>query len=160
MGLSFGDLCQPGYYCPAGTTHPKEMACPAGTWNGQRGAQDATWCLPCSPGFFCSTSGQDAPIGPCAQGEIKPEPFLATQKFRGIFHVTEKTFICFLLKGYYCTGGAKTAKPEDGITGDICPRGHFCPEGSAAPSPCPSGEYSNATGQELNLCSLSVAWES
>ncbi|XP_040546472.1 zonadhesin-like isoform X6 [Gallus gallus] len=117
VGLSFGDLCQPGYYCPAGTTHPKEMACPAGTWNGQRGAQDATWCLPCSPGFFCSMSGQDAPIGPCAQG-------------------------------YYCTGGAKTAKPEDGITGDICPRGHFCPEGSAAPSPCPSGEYSNATGQD------------
>ncbi|POI30094.1 hypothetical protein CIB84_006155 [Bambusicola thoracicus] len=75
VGLSFGDLCQPGYYCSAGTTHPKEMACPAGTWNGQRGAQDATWCLPCSPGFFCSMSGQDAPIGPCAQGEVKISVF-------------------------------------------------------------------------------------
>ncbi|XP_021231889.1 SCO-spondin-like isoform X4 [Numida meleagris] len=117
VGLLFGDLCQPGYYCPAGTTHPKEMACPAGTWNGRRGAQDATWCLPCAPGFFCSMSGQDAPVGLCAQG-------------------------------YYCTGRAKTAKPVDGVTGDICPRGHFCPAGSAAPSPCPSGEYSNATGQD------------
>ncbi|XP_032305021.1 zonadhesin-like isoform X2 [Coturnix japonica] len=117
VGLSFGDLCPPGYYCPAGTAHPKMMACPAGTWNDQRGAQDVTWCLPCAPGFFCSMSGQDAPVGLCAQG-------------------------------YYCTGGAKTAKPEDGVTGDICPRGHFCPAGSAAPSPCPSGEYSNVTGQD------------
>ncbi|CAM9824345.1 unnamed protein product [Bubo scandiacus] len=117
MGLPFGDLCPQGHYCPAGMTHPKEMPCPAGTWNGQRGAQDATWCLPCVPGFFCNMSGQDAPVGLCAQG-------------------------------YYCTGRTKTAKPQDGITGDVCPRGHFCPAGSAAPSPCPSGEYNNATGQD------------
>ncbi|OPJ68136.1 hypothetical protein AV530_013665 [Patagioenas fasciata monilis] len=117
VGLPFGDLCPQGHYCPAGTRHPKELPCPAGTWNGQRGAQDATWCLPCTPGFFCNMSGQDAPVGLCAQG-------------------------------YYCTGRTKTAKPEDGITGDLCPRGHFCPAGSAAPSPCPSGEYSNATGQD------------
>lgn len=71
VGLPFGDLCPQGHYCPAGTTHPKEMPCPAGTWNGQRGAQDATWCLPCAPGFFCNTSGQDAPVGLCAQGEKK-----------------------------------------------------------------------------------------
>lgn len=65
---------------------------------------------------------------------------------------------CFLLSGYYCTGSAKTAMPEDGITGDLCPRGHFCPAGTAAPSPCPSGEYSNATGQELELCNFCVTW--
>ncbi|XP_039940848.1 multiple epidermal growth factor-like domains protein 6 [Hirundo rustica] len=120
VGLPFGDLCPRGHYCPAGTGHPREMPCPAGTWNGQRGAQDVTWCLPCAPGFFCNVSGQDAPGGLCA-------------------------------RGYYCTGRTKTAKPEDGVTGDLCPRGHFCPEGSAAPSPCPSGEYSNATGQDKCL---------
>ncbi|XP_031989756.1 SCO-spondin-like isoform X5 [Corvus moneduloides] len=117
VGLPFGDLCPRGHYCPAGTGHPKEMPCPAGTWNGQRGAQDVTWCLPCAPGFFCNMSGQDAPVGLCAQG-------------------------------YYCTGRTTTATPEDGVTGDLCPRGHFCPAGSAAPSPCPSGEYSSATGQD------------
>ncbi|CAM5172040.1 unnamed protein product, partial [Eretmochelys imbricata] len=115
VGLPFGDLCLAGYYCPAGTKHPREMPCPAGTWNERRGAQDASWCLPCPPGFFCSMAGQVSPAGLCAPG-------------------------------YYCTGGTQTPRPLDAVTGDLCPKGHFCLAGSAAPSPCPDGEYSNATG--------------
>lgn len=95
VGLSFGDLCQPGYYCPAGTTHPKEMACPAGTWNGQRGAQDASWCLPCAPGFFCSLSGQDAPVGLCAQGETKPELFSYSEIQGDFLHHREDLYAFF-----------------------------------------------------------------
>ncbi|CAM4684012.1 unnamed protein product, partial [Lepidochelys olivacea] len=117
VGLPFGDLCLAGYYCPAGTKHPREMPCPAGTWNERRGAQDASWCLPCPPGFFCSMAGQVSPAGLCAPG-------------------------------YYCTGGTQTPRPLDAVTGDLCPKGHFCLAGSAAPSPCPDGEYSNATGQD------------
>ncbi|CAM4687297.1 unnamed protein product, partial [Caretta caretta] len=117
VGLPFGDLCLAGYYCPAGTKHPREMPCPAGTWNERRGAQDASWCLPCPPGFFCNVAGQVSPAGLCAPG-------------------------------YYCTGGTQTPRPLDAVTGDLCPKGHFCLAGSAAPSPCPDGEYSNATGQD------------
>lgn len=95
MGLPFGDLCPQGHYCPAGTTHPKEMPCPAGTWNGQRGAQDATWCLPCAPGFFCNMSGQDAPAGFCARGETKPELLLLLRNL-GFFE-WETGLKCFLL---------------------------------------------------------------
>nr|XP_048683105.1 signal peptide, CUB and EGF-like domain-containing protein 3 [Caretta caretta] len=93
------------------------MPCPAGTWNERRGAQDASWCLPCPPGFFCNVAGQVSPAGLCAPG-------------------------------YYCTGGTQTPRPLDAVTGDLCPKGHFCLAGSAAPSPCPDGEYSNATGQD------------
>nr|XP_032658238.1 multiple epidermal growth factor-like domains protein 10 [Chelonoidis abingdonii] len=117
VGLPFGDLCLAGFYCPAGAKHPSEMPCPAGTWNERRGAQDASWCLPCPPGFFCNVAGQISPTGLCAPG-------------------------------YYCTGGAWTSRPVDAVTGDLCPEGHFCLAGSAAPSPCPDGEYSNATGQD------------
>lgn len=73
MGLPFGDLCPRGHYCPAGTGHPRARPCPAGTWNGQRGARDVTWCLPCAPGFFCNISGQAAPGGLCAQGEARAD---------------------------------------------------------------------------------------
>lgn len=36
--------------------------------------------------------------------------------------------------------------PLDGVTGGICPLGHFCPLGSTSPVVCPDGTYSNATG--------------
>ena len=28
----------------------------------------------------------------------------------------------------------------------ICPVGHYCPEGSGVPSPCPAGTYTNTQG--------------
>ncbi|KAF7241231.1 Signal peptide, CUB and EGF-like domain-containing protein 3 [Varanus komodoensis] len=41
--------------------------------------------------------------------------------------------------GFYCTGGSTLANPRDGALGDICPRGHVCPQGSSSPFPCPAG---------------------
>ncbi len=38
--------------------------------------------------------------------------------------------------------------PSDGVTGDICPVGHYCPMGSTSPILCPDGTYSNTTGME------------
>lgn len=72
-GLPFGGPCPAGHYCPAGTKQPREMPCPVGTWNEQKGGRDPTWCLPCPPGFFCSGPGRISPTGPCAPGEnIRP----------------------------------------------------------------------------------------
>ncbi|NXP16480.1 WBC30 protein, partial [Scytalopus superciliaris] len=114
-----------GDVCPAGSYCPpgcpSPIPCPPGTYSNLSGLRSLQGCLDCPPGLYCDGTNSQAPSGPC-------EP------------------------GYYCTGGrTKTAKPEDGVTGDLCPRGHFCPAGSAAPSPCPSGEYSNATGQDQCL---------
>ena len=47
--------------------------------------------------------------------------------------------------GYFCSGGASSSKPDDGITGDLCPIGFFCEAGSS-PSSCEPGTYSNSTG--------------
>ena len=48
--------------------------------------------------------------------------------------------------GYYCKSGASQARPTDGITGDICPNGTYCPRGIDAPQNCPIGTFLNSTG--------------
>lgn len=58
------------------------------------------------------------------------------------------------IAGYLCHSGAVSLTPEDGVTGDWCPQGHYCPEGLAvAPRPCPLGYYSNTTrNTQLSDC--------
>lgn len=58
------------------------------------------------------------------------------------------------ITGYLCHSGAVSPKPEDGVTGERCPQGHYCPEGlAAAPRPCPLGYYSNTTrNTQLSDC--------
>ncbi|XP_038634724.1 neurogenic locus notch homolog protein 3-like [Scyliorhinus canicula] len=59
----------------------------------------------------------------------------------------------FCEAGFYCLKGAKTATPLDGLTGDICPVGHYCPLGSAGPIPCEDGTFVNYTGaEECDVC--------
>nr|XP_038023610.1 multiple epidermal growth factor-like domains protein 10 isoform X2 [Anas platyrhynchos] len=134
--------CEPGYFCTGGaksalqqmvmeghyslTGAVRPEPCPLGSF--QPGHGQAV-CRDWPEGTFCNETGL-AEAQPC------PKDNLSGQDAPG--------GPC--AQGYYCMGRTKTAKPEDGVTGDICPRGHFCPAGSAAPSPCPSGEYSNATG--------------
>ena len=50
--------------------------------------------------------------------------------------------------GYYCTSGASTKAPTDGVTGNICPTGRYCPKGTSIPQLCPSGTYANSTGNK------------
>ncbi|NWV68725.1 WBC30 protein, partial [Malurus elegans] len=60
------------------------------------------------------------------------------------------------LAGFYCTGGALSPSPRDGVVGNSCPQGSYCPQGSASPLPCPAGRYSSSTGstgiQDCPLC--------
>lgn len=49
--------------------------------------------------------------------------------------------------GYYCPQGQTTDDPF------LCTVGHFCKEGSASPTICPSGFYQDATGQsDCTIC--------
>lgn len=48
---------------------------------------------------------------------------------------------------YYCSGNASVSSPTDGSTGNKCPVGHYCPEGTSNPIPCVPGTF---TDTELN----------
>ena len=48
---------------------------------------------------------------------------------------------------FVCYGGASTGEPTDGATGEVCPRGFYCTEGSEVPSSCEPGFY----GPELQM---------
>jgi hypothetical protein len=55
--------------------------------------------------------------------------------------------------GYYCKLGAAVPMPNDTITGDICPEGKFCSEGSTEGEPCPKGRYGDKEGlEDANQC--------
>ncbi|XP_072885876.1 uncharacterized protein [Hemitrygon akajei] len=124
FGGNVPELCPMGFVCPPGTALGTEHPCAAGTYGPLPGAANEAGCLPCSPGMFCASSGLSNPSGLC-------------------------------YPGYYCTGSAVTPTPSkhwvnsDNATfsgNDICPMGHFCPEGSKYPLPCPAGTYSPTTG--------------
>ena len=55
--------------------------------------------------------------------------------------------------GYFCTRGASQPNPTDGVTGDVCPMGKYCPVGTHVPFDCPAGTFSNVTGnQDVGDC--------
>ena len=55
--------------------------------------------------------------------------------------------------GYYCAANATSATPTDGQTGDQCPVGSYCPEGTAQPFQCPPGTYTaTLQNDECLLC--------
>lgn len=69
--------------------------------------------------------------------------WIPTQSFYLIGNV-EVTGECS--KGYYCTLAAESATPTDGISGNECGLGDYCPTGSSAGTSCPTGTFNNITG--------------
>ena len=108
--------CGNGYYCPGGDTIG--VKCPAGTYNNRTGTKAASGCIDCPKGFYC-LEGSINPTGKCQEG-------------------------------YYCEGGALSRAPN--ITNSkyprngLCPAGHYCPEGIAAPIQCPESTYRSTRG--------------
>ncbi|CAN0099917.1 unnamed protein product, partial [Heterosigma akashiwo] len=130
LGTSTPDTCPIGHYCPSGTGISTAFPCPVGTFSNSTRLRNASECSDCPPGKFCDDTGLITPVGPCAEG-------------------------------YYCGGGSESATPDAEYTSylgdtcvnrtgaadnDVCPPGHFCPEDSSAPTPCPNGTMSNSTG--------------
>ena len=53
-----------------------------------------------------------------------------------------------------------SATPAQGADADICPEGHFCPEGTAEPEQCLPGYYSANTGlYSSDMCNNCTAGE-
>ncbi|XP_071497018.1 uncharacterized protein [Diadema antillarum] len=123
--------CDEGYFCIQGawTAQPNDFdnytdgdcLCPSITTGGR-----------CQPGYYCPRGSSEPQE--CTEGN-----------YCDIEGLADVAGLC--MEGYYCIGTAVRPDPTDGITGDICPRGRFCGNGTGAnPSRCPAGTYSNATG--------------
>ncbi|CAH1797039.1 unnamed protein product, partial [Owenia fusiformis] len=161
-GSSIDDclLCTPGSYCPGqGLTEP------AGT---------------CAPGFYCSLgswaykpsvlgndtgSACNCPAqsigGMCVAGEYCPAGSAAPVPCDPGFHCLTDELDAVsgpCQAGYFCNGSTILPNPVDETTGDICPKGHYCPEQSSAPIACDPGYYSNAfANQNVSNCLLCTA---
>ena len=59
-------LCDPGFYCPAGSTSPRQIPCPAGTYGDTYGLQNSSCTAICPLGHHCP-AGTVSPI-PCRAG--------------------------------------------------------------------------------------------
>lgn len=104
------DACPIGFYCPPGSSRP----------------------VTCPRGFYCPAESS-AP-NPCPMGTVGTSPESGaldncTACTPGFFCDREgswqTTGPCDA--GYICYGGASTSTPVDGVTGEVCPAGGYCP---------------------------------
>ena len=71
-----------------------------------------------------------------------------------MFYFVEPSGLC--APKYYCILNATSATPNDfGVTGAPCTIGHYCPEGTASPLPCPHGTYMTTT--HADVCDICTA---
>uniref|UniRef100_K3WJP5 Tyrosine-protein kinase ephrin type A/B receptor-like domain-containing protein n=1 Tax=Globisporangium ultimum (strain ATCC 200006 / CBS 805.95 / DAOM BR144) TaxID=431595 RepID=K3WJP5_GLOUD len=112
----------------------------------------------CKSGFYCSggstssTPSLGATGGPCLPGTNCPEgsavPIVCDAGYYCSSTNTEKALPC--TEGFYCIQGSYTATPTGqnnslGMIGNVCSAGHYCPQGTSNPIPCPPGTFSENT---------------
>ncbi|GLD57311.1 zonadhesin-like isoform X1 [Lates japonicus] len=125
----YGDVCPKGHFCPRGSGSPKP--CPVGSFLPEPGASSPSHCHSCPPGKYCLSPGASQPTGRDAKWiEVVTAPQADSD------HIVTHSPPCLKSQDYACS----TYK------GDICPRGFYCPLGSAYPQPCEAGSYCNKTG--------------
>ncbi|ETO67181.1 hypothetical protein F444_15794 [Phytophthora nicotianae P1976] len=131
---TIGDVCTRGHYCPQGTSNP--IPCLPGTYSETTQNVNASYCLPCSPGFICSASGIVTPFEKCPAGFICPGG--------------ESTATQLCHKGSECPEGSFEPRPcpagtfadEKGLAScKLCPERYYCEAGSFTPLICPQGYY-------------------
>lgn len=170
-----GDRCPAGFTCGNGTILPDP--CAPGTYQPQLGQSDGA-CITCPAGFYCEDATVDFANFTCPQGHYcedgTTQPFEfpcpagtysnqtglqsaaqclpcdAGQFCAGVANI-QPDGPCD--EGYFCTGGAQESTPTDGVTGDRCVAGEFCPAGSDFPIPCNPGQYClDSTGAPAGDC--------
>lgn len=163
--------CEPGYYCPPGSSSSKQKECPLGTYNSNSRGRSLADCAVCPPGYYCGLhtstpvncpagkyciAGTSTPINcpPGSYGNSKRlrrsqecTPCPAGKYCSGIGEITTSGNCA---AGYLCINGSSTATPNDGITGTICPAGGYCPSGASKLKSCPAGKYNDLIGQKNN----------
>lgn len=159
------------YVCDIGTYNPVLKAvdssacldCPGGKYCSSVGASGVT--ANCEPGWYCTgkstvnkpfngvTSGgmciwgQYCPSGSsaaksCDSGKYCPNDALSKTSDDSSGSTVD--YNC--AAGFFCISGAKSPYPTDGTTGDICNKGHYCPERSSSSLACSKGKYAPVKG--------------
>lgn len=170
-------LAAAGTYAVAGTS----TNCPAGKYSARVGATQASDCLPCPAGYFCTEPTTDYTANVCTAGYFCPEgstagntnacPAGTYSTTTGLKSASECT-VCPV--GYYCiadavtgiiapvacaagtySGRIKLVAATDGASrGCIaCPAGYKCPNSPQyEPEACPVGKYSAASATACIDC--------
>ncbi len=63
FGMTQGDACEAGHYCPAGSI--RSIPCPPGKFTSLTNAKADTDCQACTAGTFCGSWGLSKPTGTC-----------------------------------------------------------------------------------------------
>ncbi|XP_063692807.1 zonadhesin-like [Bolinopsis microptera] len=129
--------CSAGYYCDGGATNATHKSCPVGRYCPE---QSGTPKL-CPAGTFRTDElGHELDdCTPCTAGHYCVKP--------GLDKVSGQC-----APQYYCTSGAEFSQPDDGNTGNICPVGKYCTQGTSTPYNCPAGSYMDQEGNSDTDC--------
>lgn len=157
-----------GFYCPERTGFDLK-GCPEGTYGPDPGYWSVSQCKQCDGGYYCSARNGTAVTGPCQQGyycsygNISPTPLLVTAgKHLDRFHVHIFRKYCTAMSHisslchvtccspltvlfWECWQTVACSLCHSPGEGGPCPAGHYCPQASIHPLPCPRGTFSNLT---------------
>ena len=167
-----GKICDEGRYCPAGTT--EEIKCSRGTYNPDKG-QAA--CIECPEGNVCGSEEMTKPA-PCGAGRYCPAGshtgrLCPMGTYSPLVNLRSRNECLDCDPGHYCPHEGMNQVGPKCVEGFVCPRrstttsansvysfalnnpgrcpaGYICPEGSAAPTPCPIGTFKR--GQGIGIC--------
>lgn len=160
-------MCATGHYCPAGSRFSEEESCPEGFYRDVEGAASAADCPTCPVGKYCprqTTTPIDCTAGSfCPEGSSKPTfcPIGTYSSSLDLESVTDCTD-CPAGKycdesgstaptgdcseGFICYGKATQKDPRDGVTGEYCPVGGYCPLGTTTVIACSLGTFNPIRG--------------
>ncbi|KAH8067766.1 calcium ion binding protein [Aureococcus anophagefferens] len=160
--------CAPGHWCPTGSTGPYQVPCPERFYNPDYGGGAITAC------GLCKSGGRGPPSAGRAFFFLKSPPsFEPTNCPSGTYNnytgATSKDDCADCPPGYYCAGsnnpyptgkcgeGSYRKRPinqynaEGELNGDLCPKGHYCPQGGQNnPIACPVGTFYPGLGNDAN----------
>jgi hypothetical protein len=105
------------------------------------GLTDVLECTSCTPGYYCGSNGLTEPTAPCQAGYFCgggssiSTPFDSAGDGKVVSQSYQISYV-----GETCVSVVNTT------LNDMCPPGHYCPEGSPAPIQCPPGTNSSSMG--------------
>lgn len=165
-GRSFCEACPVGFYCKSIGDYEILDSNVTGTGNFSgrfRSFRGVSVPSICPPGSVCPSGTKYEREYTCLPGTYSNKTGLSNETLctkcdPGMYcngnGITEPSGQC--TARYFCTLGAATSTPTDGITGNICQPGKYCETGSITGENCPKGTFSNKTGlgnsSECTLC--------
>eukprot|EP00347_Sterkiella_histriomuscorum_P018896 403343756 len=154
-GAQYFRTCSGGYYCSEATNYQEEI-CPT-NYKCPRGSTTPQLCdgrLICKEGseigMVCSAGSY---VQKSEYGFIDECLSCPIGKYSTMSDITCKNCTA----GYLCYGETNRKHPTEYQVhhGEICPKGHYCEEGSSIATPCPLGSYNANYGAEsINQCLL------